>query len=273
MRTRRLVTVALTAATAAFLLAPGTAHARGLGWVDRDGGSISVGAESRARTVAQPRTRTAASSGSSSGPVCSWERVPDGHIVNRRWASSGQEVVLYFKSCPGREREIVAVPAGSSPSGQTVSPTELRERALERLDLPSPTIVVNPAQPVVQIDTWLRAEGIGGTLSESASAGAVTATVSATPRRIVWDMGNGDRVTCSGAAATSTPASTTSSGCSYIYRNSSAGRPNDSYRVTATIEWDVGWSVEGAEGGGGLPGVTTSNSTSVRVAELQALND
>ncbi|MDP8930372.1 MAG: hypothetical protein M3O70_17840 [Actinomycetota bacterium] len=54
--------------------------------------------------------------------------------------------------------------------------------------------------------------------------------------------------------------------------NSSAGQPGAVYRVVATIEWQLGWTVAGAAGGGPLPAAFTSSPTLLRVAEIQALN-
>ncbi|MDP8927512.1 MAG: hypothetical protein M3O70_02780, partial [Actinomycetota bacterium] len=60
--------------------------------------------------------------------------------------------------------------------------------------------------------------------------------------------------------------------CSYMYQHSSAEQPGEAYQVTATVEWEVSWSVTGAAGGGALPAMLTTSSTAVRVAEMQALN-
>jgi hypothetical protein len=99
--------------------------------------------------------------------------------------------------------------------------------------------------------------------------------VTATPTRTLWDMGNGEMVVCSGPGQPYDPVTADTADppdCSHTYRNSSAGLPGDAYQVTVTIEWDLSWSVTGAPGGGALPGLTTSTSTSVPVGEVQALN-
>ena len=88
-------------------------------------------------------------------------------------------------------------------------------------------------------------------------------------------MGNGDVVVCNDPGTpydTSRPAAEQSTTCSYTYEHTSAGQPGDAYQVTATVEWQVSWTVTGAPGGGALPSLSTSSATSVRVAEMQALS-
>jgi hypothetical protein len=43
--------------------------------------------------------------------------------------------------------------------------------------------------------------------------------------------------------------------------------------VTATITWSGGYTVTGAPGGGGLAPITRISSTTIRVAEAQAINN
>lgn len=99
--------------------------------------------------------------------------------------------------------------------------------------------------------------------------------MTATPRRVIWEMGNGDTVTCAGPGTPydpSRPSAQQTTDCAYTYRHSSAGRPRNAYRVIANVEWGVSWSVVGAAGGGSLPPLFTSSPLWVGVAELQALN-
>jgi hypothetical protein len=128
----------------------------------------------------------------------------------------------------------------------------------------------------VHVASWLWLDGdLWRSHSSSASAGGVTATVTATPTRTLWDMGNGETVVCDGPGTPYDPSradAAQSTSCSYTYRNSSAGRPGNAYPVTVTVEWQLGWTVTGAPGGGALPGLTTSTSTAVPVGEVQALN-
>lgn len=264
----------LTAGTLVVLLLPApvaraNSHRSGWVWVDDDGGTIEVGAEGGSKSEGRGSSET---SGSDARPVCTWERVPDDHIIVKRRAATGQDVVLYFKTCPGQPRQVVEVSVGAS----AVNPTAAWERALELLALPTPHIGVNPSEPVVHVETWLWVDrGTWGTRTQTASAGGVTATVTATPSRVTWDMGNGDRVICEGPGNPydpAKPARAQSTDCSYTYRHSSAGQPAGAYQVTATVEWGLSWRVAGAAGGGTLPATSNSISTALPVGEMQALN-
>jgi hypothetical protein len=108
------------------------------------------------------------------------------------------------------------------------------------------------------------------------SVPGITVTVTAVPERVVWDMGDGTRVTCGGpgtAYNASVPDEQQSTDCSNTYRRTSARESGKSFRVRATIQWRATWTVTGAPGGGDL-GVVPRSSASVplRVGEAQAVN-
>jgi len=156
-----------------------------------------------------------------------------------------------------------------------IDPRVLAERAAAALDLPEPTIHMSPdGDQVVRLASWLWIPAAQWENRQvSASAGPVTATVTATPARLTWDMGNGDQVSCDGpgTAYGARQAAQGTSGCRYTYRHSSAGQPGEAYDVTATIEWELTWTATGAAGGGDLGAVAMSATESVRVTEIQAL--
>lgn len=156
-----------------------------------------------------------------------------------------------------------------------IDPRVLAERAAAALDLPEPAIHMSPdGDQVVKLASWLWIPAAQWeTRQVSASAGPVTATVTATPTRLTWDMGNGDQVSCDGpgTAYGARQAVHDTSGCRYTYRHSSAGQPGEAYDVTATIEWELTWTAAGAAGGGDLGAVAMSATESVRVTEIQAL--
>ena len=171
------------------------------------------------------------------------------------------------------------IPADELTSGAvptfTVSSATLAEFALADMSLPSPAIGMSPdGDHITQLASWLWVDrGQWTAQDRTATAGPVSATVSATPVRVEWDMGNGDAVTCGGPGRVyekrfaGRPAATD---CRYTYRHSSAGRPAESYDVTATVVWAATWS--GSDGDGGDLGELTSQATEpVRVAEVQAL--
>ncbi len=159
-----------------------------------------------------------------------------------------------------------------------VNPAVVARQAVSKLPLPSPTIEMAPpagANQLVNVAAWLWIPpGAWRGLSAVATAGPVTATATATPTEVVWDMGDGHRVTCAGPGTPydrNTPNAATS--CSYTWTQSSAGQPGGVYQVTATVYWQVAWTAVGAPGGGSLglvPG--PASHVAVAVAESEALN-
>ena len=180
----------------------------------------------------------------------------------------------------GRPR-ILYSPDGSPPRPVGVPrPTPaLAQQALQRVPLPSPSIAMSPGGDIpllVNLPTFLWMEPAQwAPVTASASAGGVTSTVTATPERVVWDMGQGDSVTCNGPGAPYVPTlpdDAQPSDCRYTYRASSARSPDKTFTVTATVEWHVTWSASGAPGGGDLGTSRRASTTIVRVAEIQVLN-
>ncbi len=170
-------------------------------------------------------------------------------------------------------------PVELSPAVAAVDPMVLAVQARAQLVLPAPQIRLNPAPPqdqLVNLATWMWVDGASwGAQSSQVSVPGVTVTATARPERVIWDMGNGDQVTCYGpgvAYDTSRPEGAQRSDCTYTYRRSSAGQPRQRYVVTATVEWSASWTAVGVPGGGILPGLRRSASAPVRVAEVQAIN-
>jgi hypothetical protein len=102
----------------------------------------------------------------------------------------------------------------------------------------------------------------------------VTATVTATPNRVVWDMGDGHSVTCTGPGApydSGRPADEQDTDCSYTYERTSAGQPGDRFHGTATVYWTIAFT-SNVGAGGALGEVSQSSNFTLRVAQAQALN-
>ena len=204
--------------------------------------------------------------------------------------SSGNQVAIaenglravYLKDCPGEPWKFVFVPVrgpGSGPGEAPPEPEDLAQEAAADTPLPVPTVGMAPASPIPQLVGLTSFLWIGAAewapQSASASAGGVTSTVTATPRRVLWDMGNGDSVSCDGPGAPYEPALSDEqqpSNCRYTYERSSARTPGETFTVTTTIEWDVEWVAVGAPGGGPLGTARRSSTTAVQVGEIQALN-
>jgi hypothetical protein len=164
-----------------------------------------------------------------------------------------------------------------------VNPYVVALQAENSLRLPSPTTHFDPAGfSVVNLATWLWiGGGIWHPYAVTATVGTVSATAVATPESVTWVMGDGGVETCGGPGAPFDPAgpANQSTNCLHTYSTSSMGQPspdgnpNDgAYPVIATVQWSVTWSAVGAEGGGALPPLSTSTSTSIRVEQVQSVN-
>jgi hypothetical protein len=163
---------------------------------------------------------------------------------------------------------------GAQPAAVTVqvNPVVVAQQAAQQLGFGSPTIEMAPpdgSPQLVRVASWLWIDpGQWRTLTASAAAGPVTATATATPSKVVWDMGDGNSVTCDGPGtpySAADPNATTD--CSYTWPQ--AG----SFTVTATVYWSVTWTATGAAGGGNL-GVQAGPAAQVpvQVTESQAIN-
>ena len=153
-----------------------------------------------------------------------------------------------------------------------VNPVVVAQQAAKQLGFASPAIEMAPpdgSPQLVGVATWLWiAPGAWRTLTASATAGPVTTTATATPSKVVWDMGDGQSVTCDGPGTPYSPSAPNAPpGCSYTWPGPG------SFTVTATVYWSVTWTASGAAGGGNL-GVEAGPPAEVPVAvtESQAIN-
>jgi hypothetical protein len=155
-----------------------------------------------------------------------------------------------------------------------LSPAETARLARAQLGLPEPAPAANPAgTQLVNLPTWLWLTSGWETITATASVPGVTVTATAHPVSVTWATGDGAIVSCSGSGtafrAGGDPRSP-SPDCGHTYRRSSAAQPGGAYAVAVTVHWSVTWA--GAGQSGTFPEMTTSISTSFRVAESQALN-
>lgn len=282
MRADRFLTTAIVGAVAATALTtPAFAQAPGdsaYGWAETDDDGATVGAE---ESTSHPGSDPGG--GQDGTSPCIWTPV-EADLVSEQTVLLFSRMpnavyVWYLQECINSDGSVtttyIPIEAGEPEVGP--DPEMLRASAQERLRLPVPAIGMSPpGEQVVHVASWLWLDGaIWQPQSSSASAGGVTATVTAEPTRTLWDMGNGDVVVCDGPGTTYDPSRSDaeqSTTCSYTYRHSSAGQSGNAYPVTVTVEWQLAWTVTGASGGGALPGLTSSTSTTVPVGEIQALN-
>ncbi len=122
---------------------------------------------------------------------------------------------------------------------------------------------------VVGWNVWMWVDGASastyGPVTKSASAAGYTVTATAQVVEVVWDMGNGDTITC--GKGTPYPATTekdpVSPDCGYLYTHD--GR----YMITATTRWNITWAGIGQSG---VIPMELSASGQLAIAEIQVLN-
>nr|MDT0665536.1 hypothetical protein [Micromonospora sp. DSM 115978] len=150
----------------------------------------------------------------------------------------------------------------------------LAEQARNQLRLAGPAIGMSPvADQLVRLPTWLWLDPGGwNQVAATAAAGGVSVTAVARPVEVVWSLGDGATVTCSGPG-TAFPAGadpeSASPDCGHTYTRRSLDEPGGTFAVTATVRWDVTWA--GAGQAGVFPGLTTTSTVQVRVIDVPAL--
>ncbi|MFF1560962.1 ATP/GTP-binding protein [Streptomyces sp. NPDC058279] len=159
-----------------------------------------------------------------------------------------------------------------------VDPAVLAQRAVDSMLLQGPAIVSPRADGTytVGVPVWMwvgQSQTTWGPNSASATAGGITVTATAKVSRVVWNMGDGSSVTCTGpgTAYTASRGMASSPDCGHLYKATSAGIPGAKYQGTATSTWSIDWAVTG---GGGQTGQLTEvrqSAFTVAVGELQVV--
>lgn len=272
---RRLVAVGLIAAGGVLLSsAPALADGSGDAWTD----GSHVGAEASSGGTGDALT------GGGGTSNCEWQtlspenvRAADSMAENGWGPPRGAEPGAWY-------RRICYNPDGTSTGTihwvtDPVDPVALAQQAADRVPIPAPGVGVNPSPSegaVVGVETWLWVDPAAWQpVTAQAAAGSVVVTATASPRRVVWDMGNGDSVMCEGPGTPydpDRPSEQQATDCSYTYQRSSAQEPSGTFRVTATVVWEVSWSVSGAPGGGSLGTTPRTETVELPVKEIQAVN-
>ena len=151
---------------------------------------------------------------------------------------------------------------------QQVDPTTLARSVT--VTPSAPVLRTSPAvsDHLVNVDAWFWAE-TWESISEPATAGSVSVSVTAEPTSLIVDPGDGTSpFTCPGPQPVYNlylPASTQSSNCTHTY--SRAGN----YTATATIVYDVSFT-SNVGVNGDLGTIEPSSATVLAVAEAQAIN-
>ena len=197
-----------------------------------------------------------------------WENNTDGavYLCTRPGGSLIPDPALSFT------RWLADSDAAPLPDPETVA-----RQLLAQLNISAVDIGLHPRgdsterMSVVGWNMWLWADSPAsnqwGSLSNSSAAGGLSVSLTADAREIVWDMGNGDTITCGPGTAWTMSATggrnVESPDCGYVYGQ------RGTYTVTATTSWDVAW--QGGGQSGTLP-LEVARSVEVIVGELQSVN-
>ena len=184
----------------------------------------------------------------------------------------------YFGGAPGAGTFApVWAPTGAAP-GAAPSVPGLIDQAKGQAGLVDPEVILDPpGRQVVNFASWLAVpQSEWHVVVASATAGGVTATVTATPTQVDWNMGDGDSLTCDGPGViydSSKPASSQSTYCSYTWPRPSYDQPGGTFTVSATIIYQVTTTVTGAPDPTPALGTTAGPPAqmAVTVTEVEAL--
>lgn len=167
-------------------------------------------------------------------------------------------------SCNGSYLTTVVIPPGAG--GPGVTGAQLARQAFSSFQVTTPVPRFSPAESVVGVETWLWLDQGWSSRSTTASVPGLSATVTAEPSKVVWDMGDGDQTVCNGPGKAwdpNQPSATTD--CSYTYPV--AGH----FTVTVTVYYATTWSASNGTAGQ-LAAITGRTSVPVTVNEIQAVN-
>lgn len=161
----------------------------------------------------------------------------------------------------------------------TISPDEAARAVVARMNLRAADIGIVPEDKPGRIGAvglpvymWTTpGPATFGPQVLTGSAGGVTITATANVDKIVWDMGDGTRVTCRtpGTPYTAARGFTMSPDCGHKYTQTSADQADNRYPITATSHWVVNWT--GPGGSSGQITLDLVSTTSIAVGEIQAL--
>ena len=168
------------------------------------------------------------------------------------------------------------------PPGISLTPGQAAARIVQTMTFEGINIgmapEVNPEwghrRSYVGVPVWLWAanqtERNWGPYVVTASLGGQSITVEANVTSVLWNMGDGGTVACTGGTPYNAGYGFADSPtCGYRYQKMSKNQPGNRWTVTATSQWAVNWT------GGGQSGtipMTATSTENLEVRELQTVN-
>lgn len=214
------------------------------------------------------------------GRNCYFEQAdPQPAAGDPRWEGhDAADGAVYDAYCPDNPNMTSQWFAQPPAAGAAVDPAVLALEAVNKMTLRGPDIANPRAEGTytVGVPMWMwvsQSATTYGPQSASATAGAVTVTATAKVSKIVWRMGDGATVTCTGPGTVYTASAglTNSPTCGHLYTTTSASADGGTFQVTAASTWTIDWQVTA---GGGQTGQLTEirqTRTQAAVGELQVV--
>jgi hypothetical protein len=153
---------------------------------------------------------------------------------------------------------------------------QMAREAFDAMDLRFPVPYTSPlidVDQIVGLPTWFWIDPAGWQPAPArAELPGFWVEVTATPRHVVWDTGDGGSVTCDGPGTPYDLAGGDGqwTDCSHVFQYDSSGEPGGRYSLSATIVWDIAWTAStGARGD--LADASRQTSFDLSVTEMEAV--
>jgi hypothetical protein len=194
---------------------------------------------------------------------------PAGQLIEGQW---------FFLRCENADGTVVREAWRVwTPADANAMAGELALQAADELVVPYPKPGLSPmigVNQIVGLPTWMWVEPASWQpLTATAAIPGLSATVTATPVRTRWDMGDdSDEVVCDGPGMPfdfSRDENEQHTDCSHIYQWGSADQPGGAYTITGFIDWELHWTATNGAGGA-LADTSRGTSIDVHAAEIEA---
>ena len=160
--------------------------------------------------------------------------------------------------------------------GEAADADDVSEYALASMDFVDPQPVLNPVDVhVVGVESWLAITSRLDYDAIHANAGPVWVSVRPRFRKVEWDLGNGDSVSCTQASDATLvwqpDDPDRSSDCTYLYE--ATGAFDGRHEITATVTWTILRRTFEQPAWRAWRDFSLTTTVSIRVVDLQAVID